>query len=701
MYKTLVAFFLTLLVMQATDLELICGSVDSNGSVVSAQDDVNVFYDELLVSSSSMKYDRNSSIIDFEGDIRLTKGSEFFIAGERLQINTQEQTKSFEPLFLHQKQSNLWFSATSAKARGPVYELEDAIVSSCNPLKPEWKISYSSGQYDTEQKWVDLYNIVFYAGDVPFFYLPYFAFSTDTTRRSGFLIPTLGISATEGIVYEQPYYIAVDNSWDMEIRVQKRTDRGEGLFTDIRFVDSATSKGKIAMGYFHELNDDNETFGWSNKEHFGIDIDYDGTHYIDSWFKGDVTDKLFTDIQLYNDVDYVSLQSRKDTLIDTSTFLTSRINYMIYGESNYLGLYTKYFYDMTADTTTNTLQELPQMQYHKYVDNLFWDSLSYSFDYTTTARKRVNNVNAYENVFTAPVVFSTALFGDYLNISLSEDISLSNINFHQTDGNTSFEEGNFFNVSQTLRVNTDVMKKYEENIHAIRFGASYLFPGTESKSGFYENKEGQFDDETCTTGELCEFVQGSIEPVDKKVDVEFIQYLFDAKGQEWFYHKVAQPITIEDNTTFGSLENEIRIKLTDNVTLYNDTFYDMQTDKFAKVSSSLSYNGRGLTTSLGHLFQDQPQINRFSDYYTFRLKYNSGKYTYILEHAYDNLLKEGRNSIVGLKMKKRCWSYELQFSERVIPTSSASLTDQYLSFRINLIPIAGVGYQHELSSEQK
>lgn len=687
--------------LQATQMELICGSVDSNGSAIYARDDVNVIYDEMMVAASSMDYDKNKSLIDFKGNIRVNKGSDYFIFGDRLSIDTKENTKFFKPLFLHQKKSNLWFSSSKAESKDGIYNLEDALVSSCNPMNPEWKISYSSGTYDTKDQWVDLYNIVFYAGDIPFFYLPYFAFSTDNTRRSGFLIPTLGFSAIEGIVFEQPYYIAVDDSWDMEIRLQTRSERGEGIFTDIRFVDSATSKGKVSLGYFHELNEDNDTFGWTNKEHFGIDIDYDRTHVIDSWFDESVTDKLFTDIKLYNDIDYVSLQARKDTLIDTSIILTSRMNYMITGESHYLGVYAKYFFDMTAETTTTTLQELPQAQYHKYVSPLFFDSLSYSVDYKVTSRKRVEYVNANENVITAPIVYATSIFGDYINISLTEDISLSNINFNQTDNNQSFETGNYLSLSQTLTINTDIMKKYEENVHAIRFGASYLFPGSEHKSGFYENKEGQFDDESCVTGELCEFVQGSVEPVDKKVDLELTQYLFDTKGQEWFYHKIVQPISVEDNTTFGSLENEIRIKLTDHVTLYNDTFYDMQTDEFEKVSSTLSYNSQGTQASLSHLFQSQAAINNYSDYLTFRYQQKLGKYTYIVEHAYDNLAKEPQNSILGIKMKKRCWSYEIQFSERIVPTSAASLTEQYLSFKIDLIPIAGVGYQHELNTESE
>lgn len=686
----------------ATDMEVIGGCVDSNETAFHAKDDVNVIYDDMIISAETMLYDRNKTTIDIFGNIRLNRASDYFIFGETLHINTKEKTKYFQPLFLHEKKNNLWFSAEKAVSKGGIYELHDAIVSSCNPADPQWKITYSSGSYNSDDKWVNLYNIVVYAGDIPFFYFPYFAFPTDTTRRSGILYPTIGDSSTEGLFYEQPYYIVVSDQIDMEFRFQTRSERGDGVFTNIRFVDSQTSKGEIKLGYFQEKNEDQKTFGWTNKEHYGIDIDYDRTHLIDSWIGNNITDKFFMDINLYNDIDYVTLQANKNTINQSSTFLTSRMNYMITGESHYMGIYAKYFYDTTAETTVNTLQELPKFQYHKYVDTLWFDNLSYSIDYKTTVRSRINLVNAYENVITTPVVYATSFFDDYINLSLTEDITLSNINFNQTDNNKSFEGGNYATISQTLNINTDMMKKYENNTHAIKFGASYLFPGAEDKTGFYENKEGQFDDKRCTSGELCEFVQGSIDQVDKTVNIELTQYIFDKHGKEFLYHKVSQPILVEDNTTYGVLENEIRLKLGDHITLYNDLFYDMRTDNFDKISSNLAYKSSGFSSNVSHLFQNQPLINKESDYYTFNMKYRSGGgYTYNVKYMYDNILETARNMVAGIKMKKRCWSYGIEFSERIIPTSSASLTERYLSLSVNLLPIAGISYQRQLSSESE
>ncbi len=679
-----------------------CGDVDSNNSSIYAKDDVNIIFDKMMISADSMHYDKNKSTMSFEGNIKLNQESKYFVFGENLLIDTKTGQKIFKPLFLHEKENYLWFSAANAKAEKTKYKLEDAIVSSCNPVDPEWKIAYSTGDYDTDEKWANLYNIVFYAGDFPFLYLPYIGFSTDDTRRSGFLTPTIGLSQKEGLIYEQSYYIVPSDNVDIELRVDTRSDRGQGLFTDIRFVDSHTSKGTVSFGYFKELNDGQDTFGWTNEEHFGTNIDYDRTHLFDFLFDKSVTDKFFTDINLYNDIEYVNLQTSSNEAADTSTVLTSRINYMVGGDDHYLGVYGKYFLDTTVDTTATTLQELPKVQYHQYVDSFLTDNITYSVDVKTTSRSRPSLTTAFENVITAPISYATSIFGNYINISLTEDITMSNIDFQNTEGNTSFEAGSYVSLSQTFQIDTDIMKKYENNTHALRFGASYVFPGEGEKKGFYENKEGQFDEESCTTGSLCEFVQGSIDPVERNIDIELTQYIFDDKGKEWFYHKLTQPISVENNTTYGVLENELRIKLTDHISFYHDLFYDVPLDHIDKVSSSLGYNGGGVSSIVTHLFQNQPLLSKESDYYTFKLDYDAGNnYTYVLEYAYDNLLEETRNILAGVKMAKRCWSYEIQFSQRTIPTSTASLTEQFISFKIDLLPIAGIGYEQQLSSESQ
>lgn len=52
--------------------------------------------------------------------------------------------------------------------------------------------------------------------------------------------------------YEQPIYIAPYENWDLELNPQIKTDRGFGLYSTLRFIDSPYSIGEVNLGAFRE-----------------------------------------------------------------------------------------------------------------------------------------------------------------------------------------------------------------------------------------------------------------------------------------------------------------------------------------------------------------------------------------------------------------------------------------------------------------
>lgn len=57
----------------------------------------------------------------------------------------------------------------------------------------------------------------------------------------------VGFSEKEGFYYEQALFIAEQNWWDLELKPQIRTNRGSGLYSTFRFVDSKTSKALLLL----------------------------------------------------------------------------------------------------------------------------------------------------------------------------------------------------------------------------------------------------------------------------------------------------------------------------------------------------------------------------------------------------------------------------------------------------------------------
>ncbi|MFB1032173.1 MAG: LPS-assembly protein LptD, partial [Aliarcobacter cryaerophilus] len=97
-----------------------------------------------------------------------------------------------DPVFLMDNSSNIWSNSKEANKDKDLITLENSILSSCDCIDPIWSIRSSSSDYDTEAMWMNTYNPRLYIKNVPVFYLPYFGFPTDTTRRTGLLLPTMG-----------------------------------------------------------------------------------------------------------------------------------------------------------------------------------------------------------------------------------------------------------------------------------------------------------------------------------------------------------------------------------------------------------------------------------------------------------------------------------------------------------------------------
>ena len=92
---------------------------------------------------------------------------------------------------------------------------------------------------------------------------------------------------------------------------------------------------------------------------------------------------MYVDISQISDIDYFRLQEEDaQNIADLQgNLLTSRLNYYLKSSEDYLGFSARYYSDLEQTSNANTLQTLPEIQYHCQIDNIFLANLYYSFDY--------------------------------------------------------------------------------------------------------------------------------------------------------------------------------------------------------------------------------------------------------------------------------------------------------------------------------
>jgi len=704
----LLTALLTNIIFASDKVEIFASDIHTENDILYAEGEVSVVYKDYYISAKRAKYNKLSSNLELFENIRITQGDNYKILGEYASINIENKEREFKPFYMLEKQSKVWISAEEARTLDKNVSVSSGMVSGCNPNKPLWKLEFSSSEYNEQSKWLSTYNNRLYIYDIPILYTPYFGYSLDRKRRSGLLYPAFGISSDEGVYLEQPIFIAEQNWWDLELKPQIRSKRGNGIYSELRFVDSAVSKGSLTLGYFKEKEDYFQESNLVNKEHFGFDFYYDNSNFLNQWFGTGFEGQSAMHIDLHNmsDVDYINLSSNDTITNATDQQTLSRINMFYNNEDDYIGSYLKYYQYLNIDDNSDTLQQLPTLHLHHYLETLFDKHLLYNLDIKSTNIQRQEGVGAIQSEINVPVTLQTSIFDDYINLSYKTFFygQLSNFTGLEDINNTNdYLDGYFAKNYNVAQASTSLTKAYTDFTHVVNLATKYTFLGADTKDGYYEDFE-----EYCSKSEneddaRCDFYNVSDTVNDFKI--EFSQYIYDESGVQRLYHKLSQSVIYNDtlesknDNELGELENELSYQVFDSLNFYNNTFYNHDEKDFSKVYNSLTYNGQGIKSSISFRYENNFHIEGetyssepYSKYLTSSLAYKYDKhYSYKIVYNYDYQINQKKHLEVGFLYQKRCWDFGIKYVEdnRPVLTNDSqynSVYDRYVYFTILLKP---------------
>ncbi|WP_419676136.1 LPS-assembly protein LptD [Aliarcobacter butzleri] len=279
MRKIITSLIITSALLQAQEInnekfQLIAKDIDSKDKVITAVGDVVIYSPTYYLSADKIIFDQDNETFELFDNVLIIKDNNIQTQSNYAFVDLKNDVSKQYPTFLYENSSNIWVNTKESNKNKELVDLESSIISSCDCEDPVWSIRASSMDYDTEKMWINTYNSRLYVKDVPVFYTPYFGFPTDTTRRTGLLIPTIGYSGGEGFRYSQPIFFAPADNYDFELIPQIRTNRGEGAYGIYRYADSPDSMLKIKTGYFNEKSSYMEEEGLKNSEDYGADLEY-------------------------------------------------------------------------------------------------------------------------------------------------------------------------------------------------------------------------------------------------------------------------------------------------------------------------------------------------------------------------------------------------------------------------------------------
>ena len=717
MHKIVVSLALASLLIQANaeelnmeKLQLVAKDVDTKNNIITAVGDVVAYSPTYYLSSDKMVYDKDREILELFDNVLIIKDNKIQTQSNYAYVDMKNDIINQDPVFLMDTCSNIWSNSKEANKDKDLITLENSILSSCDCIDPIWSIRSSSSDYDTEAMWMNTYNPRLYIKNVPVFYLPYFGFPTDTTRRTGLLLPTMGYSSSEGFLYSQPIFIAPADNYDIELIPQIRTQRGYGSYANFRYADSPDSMLNLKTGYFKEFNNYRREEKLENSEHYGLDIDYERKNIFST--KKEHQDGVFTSIRYLNDIEYIILKE-DDGNLGTDKKVESKVNYFYNTPEYYGGVYGKYYIDASKKSNANTLQELPQVQFHSYNKELFLENLIYSIDTKAQNFTRKEGLNAKIYDITVPISYTKNILDDYMYLGVENRTILTQYDYSNSlYNNLRYEDGTLIQNRTSFIVGTDLIKPYSDYIHTLNLNASYDIPENLRKDGDLYNI-------TVKENQPLKYDELSVFPTlqeQKTIKLSLNQSIYDKENLKQFInHKMSQSILYNsvDEPKFQDLDNYVKINH-DYGSLSGKVVYNMDDNKVVEGSFDNSLSYEDLTFSAGYYYSKKTnnEFNTRDDLESYRLStsYKLAK-DYSIKYYENYDLQEKRRSRqgIGLNIDDSCWNLDLLLEKEITPRSRyVQSTRSYDSYEQTIVyavlmlkPIGGIRQKYKLQDSDK
>ena len=684
-YLTLVVLFFALIhdlhaLEKSNKIEISAKYIEATKTLIKARENVIIYYADSVIKADTARYDKLKKLLILDGNIEMIGYQGSKEHSNHMEIYTEKSKVTFDELFL-MAENDVWLFSDDVSKQDGNYTFGTSVLSSCDVEDPLWKMVFERSHYDTGNAYMKIYHAKVYVWDVPVMYTPYLAFTTDNERSSGLLFPVFGVTSNEGALYEQPIFWAISPNMDLEVNPQIRTLRSLGVYSTFRFVDSPYSSGQIRTGYFKDKQSYADSFNLPNDSHYGFEFNYESSRVFRNYLPSGFKDGLYINTTFLNDIDYLNLQSNTLTHFGLVPLQESRINYFATNNEYYAGVNAKYFIDTRKTDNSDTMQILPSVQLHKYLNHFIWNNLTYSADLTMKNFDRKEGVTLRQAELNIPLEFTTSFFDDFLNLSLGEEIYYSKFFFG--NGNFVHDDFSYYSNIHKFKVFTDLTKKYDGFVHILQPSFKYIRPGNEQQSP---------KDSSLLSDEQKElFAVGLPEEV---YSLSLSQYFYDEKMNLRFFQRFTQLYYPKRAFELADMSNEMQYNW-EGLRFYNNLIYSHAYDKVRESASSISMSKSEYSLSLGHTYKEVlPDVPTtipandvyFSFAYTYseKIKFNGG-FTYNVEES------ESKQWRFGGSYHRDCWSVSASMRQDITPRPTGFTTDNTFFVQFNFIPFGSLG----------
>ncbi len=692
---------------------------------------------EAYIIADEITYNPDNKQARLIGNVRIYKGNTLSVYTQQATIYLNSNFSIIRPFYIQDTETGIWTKAESASQQKSIYRFADSIVSGCSFTSPAWRIDSTKGAYDKDKNTLALWNPRIYIGDVPVFYFPYLKVSLENKRTSGFLYPTLGTSGTDGFTYIQPYFIALQNFWDITISPQFRTSRGGGANFEFRAVDSGNDKYILHFKYFYNSNEYVQRLNLLNQHIYGFDFQHSKRDVIQKYFgiQTNINNDMYFDLAFMNDIDYMRLNDVRYFLNATSYI--SKVNIYAQTNNHYFGINLRYYLNLYAPNDATTMHDMPNIQYHKYMNSLFFKELLYSINYQSKYGYRQKGYSYLSNEVNIPIGMQFSFLNKYFSVGAWLNMFGGNIFATNTQNTKIYETpnsatpiqdniGNYVNLNYRLSLHSDIGRKYKYFFHSMQ--TSLIFNAPIDKAVFTDGILGTeiLKSFSKLSPDKLAFIQNgadiwnpqlfnNIYQMIKRLDMNIVNYFYGRNGNEFFYWKISQSLNFDDpiSPVKIPMENKLGTSPIDGLFLNVSFFYSWFYNNFTELAFNASYAKGAYAASISYYLKRDdaswsidPTTLTYkpidsSNYLSFSFRGDLGYFGLVADLGYDfrtyNIVSLG----VGIYKDIKCFGIGIKAGSNRTPVltqgNNISVIDNvYIKAEFKFVPLTTFSYTYKL-----
>jgi LPS-assembly protein len=217
------------------------------------------------ISTDELFYDEKKQLININSPLVYYDGKQT-INAQRANVNMEKETADLSEVYFQQDGAKANGSAGTFKSDKKTSHLTALTYTTCPQNDQQWFIKAEVADLDQENQIGTFRKMTLQFKGVPLFYLPYAKLPLNNQRLSGFLIPEIGNSSTNGFNLAVPYYFNISENMDATIIPRIISKRGAMLGGEYRYLNENFA-GEIYANYLPSDKLENIDRGFAEIKH--------------------------------------------------------------------------------------------------------------------------------------------------------------------------------------------------------------------------------------------------------------------------------------------------------------------------------------------------------------------------------------------------------------------------------------------------